>query len=149
MSDVNNAEFYALLEQYIQALKDMLDGEQQKLEALYANDLKSIEKALSISQANSMNLENVEKKRIYLQQKAGLAGLSFSEIIDNAKPEDKNMLMRYFEVARRLLEQIRYLNSRSMNISASNLRLCGISTERYNLGDSLDVKLAKKGYTMY
>ncbi len=148
---ISNAklEFYNSFASYIHALECMLEGEQQKLDALYENNPESMEKALSISQANAMNLENLEKKRIQLQREADLEGLTFSEVIADADEEYSSILNRQFERAKQLLKQIKYLNSRSMNISTTNLKLIGVPTEHISSEDSLDVRLAKKGYTLH
>ena len=151
-------ELYDFFEEYLLALRGMVDAEEQKLDALFSNKGDDITRAMNLSQANAMQVENIEKKREELQSEAGLGGYTFSQIIDDAEKQYKPRLAEIFKEASNLINQIKYLNTRSMRIADSNLRLMGIKPDAYiaetvpfdehKPKEPMSVINAKKGYNV-
>ncbi len=157
--NINKQELYDFFDTYLSALTSMLNAEEQKLDAIYSNDMEQLNKAMNISQANAMQIENLEKKREVLQAEAGLSNYNFSQIIEDADEKNKAKLKQIFSKAEKTISQIQYLNTRSMRIADSNLRLMGIAPETYlhettpnypnsKPKEAMNILNAKKGYNV-
>ena len=68
--------------------KKMLDFEAQKRKALLDSDVNNLTAVLQAQQATMMKLENIEKKRIAAQEKAGFGEMKADEIIEKDEEVD-------------------------------------------------------------
>jgi len=123
------ADFYMFLQEYADFLEEMIEAEKEKLAALVSNELVRIEHSITVQQATAMQFENMEKKRLKLQRNAGFENMTFSEIIEAAREEDQQMLSLVFRRIQQALDQIKYLNSKSMDVVKTHINLSKITTE--------------------
>lgn len=118
-------EYFALLQEYAAFLEKVRICEGEKLTALLDNDLKKIEHSISASQANEMQMQVFEKKRIELQRQAGFADKTFKEILQNVASREKWQIV--FEKFEKEIDEIKFLNSKSMKLVNENLAKNGNS----------------------
>lgn len=115
-------ELFEFLNEYDEFLHRMIADEEEKLRALLSSSLQRIEHALSIAQANAKQLQNMEARREMLQQKAGFAGMSFSEILAVIPEEQSEEGRELFERFDRDVKEIKYRNEKSMDFARGNIR---------------------------
>lgn len=124
MSSIQNKEvFYDFLTEYADFLKGMASFEQQKLEVLLGNRLPEIEHAISVTQANAMQLDNLENKRIRLQDEAGLAQMSLSQLAETAPEGSRGQLRDLIGELNSYIRDIKFYNSKSMHVVQVKLRV--------------------------
>jgi hypothetical protein len=120
----NISEYKAVLEECLAECKKMLDFEAQKRKALLESDANSLTVILQSQQATMMRLENVEKKRVAAQEKAGFGDMKADEIIEKIEDnEEKNSFTVTVNELRGIVEEIQRLNKISIDIAKSNLKI--------------------------
>ncbi len=102
----------------------MLEQEREKRKALVTSNAEKIEAALKTQQASSMQLENLERKRIDAQNAAGYSNKTASEIISElgdteAAKELKAIYVRW----KATVDEIKDYNEKSMELASANLKL--------------------------
>ncbi|MBQ6936237.1 MAG: flagellar export chaperone FlgN [Clostridia bacterium] len=120
----NIVEYKTVLEECLVECKKMLDFESQKRKALLDSDVNNLTAVLQAQQATMMKLENIEKKRIAAQEKAGFGEMKADAIIE--KIEDaaqKNSFTSTVNELRTIVEEIQSLNKISIDIAKSNLKI--------------------------
>ncbi|MEG1942830.1 MAG: flagellar export chaperone FlgN [Angelakisella sp.] len=115
--------FYGFLTEYADFFRGMADFEEQKLGILLENKLTEIERAIAVTQANAMQLDNLEKKRIRLQGAAGLAELSLSELAESAPESSRGELRTLMEQLNQYIGDIKFYNTKSMNLVQTRLKI--------------------------
>lgn len=124
MSITENKEvFYDFLTEYTDFFKGMASFEQQKLEVLLENHLPEIEHAISVTQANAMQLDNLENKRIRLQSEAGLSQMSLSQLAETAPENSRGKLQNLVGELNSYIRDIKFYNSKSMHVVQVKLRM--------------------------
>jgi len=116
-------EFYDFMEEYTCFFQDAADLEEEKLAALLSDDLHRIERALMEHQRVTKQIEQYELRRAQLQERLGIGGKTFREIIDltdGAERQDLKFLFSAFEAA---IQCIKHANARSLDIARLNLRI--------------------------
>lgn len=114
--------FYSFLGEYTDFFGEMEQFEQHKFVAMLSGEMLEIEHLLAASQANAKKLDNLERRRIELQQEAGLGTLSMNELIATA---DSNRGVELSHQLRKLsssIANIRFYNTKSMALAEDNLR---------------------------
>lgn len=99
------------------------EQEEEKLRALLSDDLHRIERALTEHQRITKQVEQYEQQRMALQERIGLGGKSFRDIIamaDSENRQDLKLLFRAFDAA---IRNIKHSNSRSLEIARLNLQI--------------------------
>lgn len=115
-------EFVDFMESYAAFFEEMTVSEQDKLEAMLSNDIKMLEHSVSAQQASAKRLENIEKKRIDMQEKANCTGMSLGQIIEAAPPEYTARLGEVSQRINRAVEEIKFYNDKSMGVVKMNLQ---------------------------
>lgn len=115
-------ELYLFFEEYADFMARMAQAEEEKLHALVSNDLPRIEHAISEAQANIMQLENYEQRRQRMQERAGTAGMSFSEIIARASDAEHSRLESLFSRIQASIDIIKFHNGKSMTVARANIQ---------------------------
>ncbi len=106
-------------------LGKMVVSEQEKRQALLAHDSEKIEHIVQSGQALSMQLKNLEEKRISAQNACGFAGLTLNQITEKLTNEDK---IKFSPVFKELLSSaglIKELNKVSMDLVNMELKFLG------------------------
>ena len=120
----NIVEYKAVLEECLVECKKMLDFEAKKRKALLDSDVNNLTAVLQAQQATMMKLENIEKKRIAAQEKAGFGEMKADEIIEKIEDkEQKNSFTSTVNELRAIVEEIQSLNKISIDIAKSNLKI--------------------------
>lgn len=120
--------FYDFLGEYTEFFAQMEQFEQHKLTILLGGNLSDIENTISAAQANAKKLENLEQKRIRMQEEAGLGALTLSQLADDAGGERKTQLHRQLQRLTSHVYNIRFYNQKAMEVAAGNLRRTGAAT---------------------
>ena len=120
----NIKKYKAVLEECLVECKKMLDFETEKRRALLDSDMNNLSAVLQSQQATMMKLENLEKKRISAQEKAGFSDMKAEEIIEKITDEkEKQSFTSTVNELRTLVEEIQRLNKISIDIAKSNLKI--------------------------
>ena len=120
----NVKKYKAVLEECLVECKKMLDFETEKRRALLDSDMNNLSTVLQSQQATMMKLENLEKKRIAAQEKAGFSDMKAEEIIGKITDEkEKQSFTSTVNELRTLVEEIQRLNKISIDIAKSNLKI--------------------------
>ena len=120
----NVKKYKAVLEECLVECKKMLEFETEKRRALLDSDLNNLGSVLQSQQAVMMKLENLEKKRITAQEKAGFNDMKAEEIIEKIIDEkEKKVFAITINELRAVVEEIQELNRISIDIAKSNLKI--------------------------
>ena len=120
----NVKKYKAVLEECLVECKKMLEFETEKRRALLDSDMNNLSAVLQSQQATMMKLENLEKKRISAQEKAGFSDMKAEEIIEKITDEkEKQSFTSTVNELRTLVEEIQKLNKISIDIAKSNLKI--------------------------
>ncbi len=120
----NIKKYKAVLEDCLVECRKMLDFETEKRRALLDSDMNNLSAVLQAQQATMMKLENLEKKRIAAQEKAGFSDMKAEEIIEKITDEkEKQSFTSTVNELRTLVEEIQRLNQISIDIAKSNLKI--------------------------
>jgi flagellar biosynthesis/type III secretory pathway chaperone len=120
----NIKKYKAVLEDCLVECRKMLDFETEKRRALLDSDMNNLSAVLQSQQATMMKLENLEKKRIAAQEKAGFSDMKAEEIIGKITDEkEKQSFTSTVNELRTLVEEIQRLNRISIDIAKSNLKI--------------------------
>lgn len=122
--NANISEYKAVLEDCLVECKKMLDFEAEKRKALLESDANSLTVILQSQQATMMRLENIEKKRVAAQEKAGFGEMKADEILEKIEDtKEKNSFASTINELRGIVEEIQRLNKISIDIAKSNLKI--------------------------
>lgn len=127
---MNKIEFYGFLEEYAEFFSEMENFEKKKLDALLSGKLSEIESALSSTQANVKQVENIEIRRIKYQNDLNLTDMTFSQILADAPIEYKDKLSELFSFINQSVDHIKFYNNKSMQLAENNLRLVMQTVEK-------------------
>ncbi|MEG1686665.1 MAG: hypothetical protein RR185_05875 [Angelakisella sp.] len=122
VKDDRAESFFSFLGEYTSFFCQMEQFEAQKLELLLSGELSGIEKAITTAQANAKQLENLEQKRIRLQQEAGFGAMSLRELADKTDGARKEQLRLQLHELSVCLGNIKFYNAKSMQVAQTNLR---------------------------
>lgn len=120
------AEYCRYMVDYTEFFEQMVDGEQEKLDALLSYDLKRVEQSISIQLADQKKFEQMEEQRMELQVRAGFQKNStFEEIVEGTEGEYQQQLAEIFEWLSELVDEVKYYNSKSLDLVKMNLKAIG------------------------
>lgn len=129
---MNNSERYeemlCFFEEYAEFFAHMAASEVEKLQALISNELPRIEHAISVAQANAMQMESMEQRRQKMQERANVGGMTFSQIIEQAPNEQRGRLQALFARIQESVDGIKQCNGKSMDIANANMRKMNLET---------------------
>lgn len=123
-------------DEYTCFYESMVNEENNKLKILLSNDLKLIEENILVQQVNAKRMENMENRRITLFDSMKLGQYSFRQIIDLM--EDKTVLQAYYTRIDHAIQQIKYMNQKSMELIRLNLKT--VETKKTNTDYGYDMK---------
>lgn len=120
--------FKKIIEEFIDFFDELIPIEQEKLDAAVNNRVSFIEECMHKEQAAVLKLRGLEQKREKEQEKLGMKGYTFRQILEQAPEDTAAVLQPLFD---RLSEQVRLTQSLSGNIKES------IETNLYIIQSSL------------
>lgn len=133
----NVKKYKAVLEDCLVECKKMLDFETEKRRALLDSDISNLGSVLQSQQATMMKLENLEKKRIAAQEKAGFSEMRADEIIEKITDEaEKQSFTLTINELRTVVEEIQKLNKISIDIAKSNLKIANTILQQQSTDDT-------------
>jgi len=127
-------------DEYTNFYESMVNEENNKFKILLTNDLKSIEENILVQQVNAKRMENMENRRIALFESMQLGQYSFRQIIEKIE-EDKTSLLAYYKRIDHAIQQIKYMNQKSMELIRLNLKM--VETKKTNTDYGYDMKGAR------
>jgi flagellar biosynthesis/type III secretory pathway chaperone len=118
------ATFLTATQRCVAQCKTMLEFEQEKRQALLADDMDRLEAMLQSQQAAIMKLESLEKQRLAAQERAGYDHMTAAEILAVLQegPEKQELAQQTAEL-RETLAGIRYHNEKALEITRANLQM--------------------------
>lgn len=119
-------------EEYTLFFEEMIEAEKLKLNILLSNDLKAIEENILVQQVNAKRIENMERKRLELFNSLGYNQLTFKEIIQ-LNHDESTVLNNYYSRVEKAINQIKYLNKKSLELIRFNLSLSEKETNNYDM----------------
>ena len=133
----NIKKYKAVLEDCLVECRKMLDFETEKRRALLDSDINNLGTVLQSQQATMMRLENLEKKRITAQEKAGFNEMRADEIIEKITDEaEKQSFTHTVNELRTVVEEIQRLNRISIDIAKSNLKIANTILQQQPADDT-------------
>lgn len=136
---IDHQKLVHFFDEYTSFYESMVNEENNKLKILLSNDLKSIEENILVQQVNAKRMENMENRRIALFDSMKLGQYSFRQIIDLM--EDKTVLQTYYTRINHAIQQIKYMNQKSMELIRLNLKT--VETKKTNTDYGYDMKGAR------
>ena len=139
--------FLLATERCVTQAKVMLVLEQEKRQALLADDLSRLEGMIQAQQASIMKLESLEKQRVEAQDKAGYHNLKADEILEllDEGPE-KETLQQHVGSLKQSMEEIRYHNDKALEIARANLQMFNTLAKGTEEPDKQAVYRPKQAY---
>lgn len=136
---IDHQKLIHFFDEYTSFYESMVNEENNKLKILLSNDLKSIEENILVQQVNAKRMENMENRRIALFESMKLSQYSFRQIIELM--EDKTVLQAYYKRIDHAIQQIKYMNQKSMELIRLNLKT--VETKKTNTDYGYDMKGAR------
>lgn len=121
--------FRAFMEGYVDFLEEMAAGESEKYAAILSYDPKRMDKVVARQQAMNMRLTQLEEQREKEQEEAGIAALTFQEIIDQLEGSQKQDFEEIAGRFYRAVREIKYFNEKSMSFVREGLKAAGAAQE--------------------
>jgi endonuclease III len=137
---IDNVQLIDFFEEYTTFYESMVVEENTKFRILLSNDLQAIEENILVQQVNAKRMENMEQRRIALFLKMNLSNERFKQIIEKTE-DNKNLLQAYYNRIEHAIQQIKYLNQKSMELIRLNLKM--IETKKTNSDYGYDMKGAR------
>lgn len=111
MSDLSN--FVKIMNEFIDYFDMLIPIEQEKLDASVNNRVSFVEECMHKEQAAVLRLRGLEQKREKEQERLGMKGYTFRQILEHVSDEDAAVLKPLFD---QLTEKVRLTQSLSKNI---------------------------------
>lgn len=102
------SNFVKLIEEFIDFFEELIPVEQNKLDAAVNNRVSFVEECMHKEQAAVLRLRGLDQKREKEQERLGMAGCTFRQILEKVPEETAAVLKPLFD---RLSEQVRMLQS--------------------------------------
>lgn len=117
-------DLIAFLDKYRDELKTALDNESEKRRALISGEPARLEAMLQMQQAETMKIQNFEKKRLELQKELGFPGLRAKELPALIpEGEQRQRLAAVLEEITEIVGNIREQNRQALELANGNLRI--------------------------
>jgi hypothetical protein len=126
---IDQKRLVSFLDEYTLFFESMVDAERVKLNTLLSNDIKAIEENILVQQVDAKRMENMENRRISLFSEYKLEQVSLKELIEIFE-KDKINLNKYYQRIDFALQQIKYLNKKSMELIRFNLKMVETRTNK-------------------
>lgn len=123
---------YDFLNEYTMFWQEVLKEEKEKLQNISSGNIELVEKSINDQQAIIMQINNMENKRIELQNSLGLKDKTFKEIVDEAQGDYKQRLTDNMELFNNTISEIKYYNEKCKDIAKSHLDFIGTNTKQQN-----------------
>lgn len=120
----------------VDCINQSIAAEGEKRKALLDHDIDGIERILGEQQAVTMKLENLEKRRLLIQQALGFAGMSPEQISAKLENEEiKVSLSETFLKMRVSADTLRELNKSCIDIAKMELKIMGTALPGTGAGE--------------
>ena len=119
----NSGAFCTFMQQYVDFLEQAAAGEDEKYAALLSYDAKRMDRAIAGQQAVNMRLARMEAQREEEQRSAGVEGLTFSQMLEEAQGEEHELLAALFVRFRKAVDDIKFFNAKSIAFAREGLRI--------------------------
>lgn len=117
-------EFIVFLGKYRDELKTALENESEKRRALISGEPERLEAMLQMQQAETMKLQNFEKKRLALQEELGCRGLRAKQLAETLpEGEQRQRLSAVLDEITGLVGSIREQNLQALELANGNLKI--------------------------
>ena len=117
-------EFIIFLGKYRDELETALENENEKRRALISGEPARLEAMLQMQQAETMKIQNFEKKRLEMQEALGYRGIRAKQLVE-AIPEgvQKRRLSTVLDEITSLVGNIREQNRQALELANKNLKI--------------------------
>lgn len=136
---VNASENLNKFEKFLKGYRDFLSGvveeQNQKLTILLTHDIEAIGRNATRQQAITLEIKGYEENRIQLQKEAGFGNKTLGEIVESLHGPQRQRFRQYHQELQQAVEQIKFLNSKAMQIVETNLQVISMitpETQSYN-----------------
>ena len=113
--------FFEFMSEYTVFFEAVVVQEKTERAALLANDIGQVEQSLARQQAVIKQIENMEHRRVDIQEESGLAELTFREILSRMVIEEREVFSPLIERMEKAVTEVKYLNGKSREIAQVNL----------------------------
>lgn len=114
-------EYQQYLAEYAAFLEGMAETEQEKYAALLSFDAARMNKTVAGLQSAVMQLDQMEAKRMQLQQAAGFEGLTFTQLISRLGPGQRPEMEALLGRVQRAVWQIKFMNEKALAFAKEGL----------------------------
>ncbi len=122
--------FYSILDESVTFYSNMLDFEHSKYQVIVQKDVAQLEEMLKVEQAMIMKAGVLEKNRTAAQAQLGKKGLTLLEMADSVQASDRKLLLGYREKLLDVLQEIKNVNAKSMQLLELRLKNTEAALER-------------------
>lgn len=117
-------ELIVLLGKYRDELRTALDNESEKRRALISGEPEKLEAMLQLQQAETMQIQNFEKKRLEMQEALGFRGLKAKQLAEAVSDErQRQQLSAVLDEIAGLVGNIREQNQQALELAKGNLKI--------------------------
>lgn len=96
----------SLMDELISLFREIIELENNKLDAIAVNDVQKIEEFMKDEQVMTLKLKGLDSKRDAVQAACGLDGLTLKEIVGKVQSPDAEILAEKDEQLRFLVEEL-------------------------------------------
>lgn len=132
MSDFSN--FTNIIKEFIEFFDELIAIEQEKLDAATKNQVSFVEECMHKEQAAILRLRGLEQKREKEQERLGMSGFTFRQILERASEEDANILNPLFNQLSGQVRMMQSLSDNAKDIIEVNLHMIQSSLARKTPG---------------
>ncbi|MGN0620322.1 MAG: flagellar export chaperone FlgN [Porcipelethomonas sp.] len=115
--------FYGFMLEYTEFFEETADKEKEKLSALLSDDLKRIEACLNEHQSIVKRTEQYERDRLKIQKELGFENMTFREVIDSCRGEEKEQLQSLYQRFKIAIDSVKHSNKTSLQVAETNLKI--------------------------
>lgn len=130
--------FITVIEDLIQLLKDLVQIEQTKLDAVAKNRVSIVEDCMNQEQAAVLKLKGLDKKRENCQEHLGYKGYTFQQILAETTGEEHYQLKGLFETLSHYVRIFQDTNESARTIIEINLHSINKAMQESQMGAAKD-----------
>lgn len=116
-------DFISVIEDLILLFKDLIQIEEEKLEAAGKNRVTYVEDCMNKEQAAILKLRGLEKKRETVQEKLGFKGYTFQQILSETTGGEQDQLRKLFDTLSHQVRQFQDTNESARSVIEINLHM--------------------------
>ena len=117
----NKSKMKSFLEEYLHFFETVLEDEKEKFKNFTSLDIKKINESITKQQANQLMIQNMEEKRMKIQDSLGFKDMTFQEIIKTY--DEKKEMNELYQKLQATIHNIQFFNQKAMDLAKGQIAL--------------------------